>query len=64
MIEAVRGVVERAAAAGVAAACFSATPEGARRWLDLGVRMVMVGVDTQILLPALRGVAAASRPQP
>ena len=46
------------------AACFSATPEGARRWFDLGVRMVMAGVDTQILLPALRAVVAAARPQP
>jgi 4-hydroxy-2-oxoheptanedioate aldolase len=63
VLEAVQDVVERAAAAGVAAACFSATAEGARRWLDLGVRMVMVGVDTQILLPALRAVVAAGRAQ-
>ena len=64
VIEAVQGVVERAEAAGVAAACFSATAEGARRWLDLGVRMVMIGVDTQILLPALRGVVDAGRAKP
>jgi 4-hydroxy-2-oxoheptanedioate aldolase len=64
VVDAVRDVVDRAAAAGVAAACFSATPEGARRWFDLGVRMVTVGVDTQILLPAFRAVGAASRAQP
>jgi|SRR5947209_520778 len=63
VLEAVQGVVDRASAAGVVAACFSATPEGARRWFDLGVRMVMTGVDTQILLPALRAVVTTSRPQ-
>ena len=60
--EAVRSVIERAAAAGVAAAVFSPTAAGAGRWLQAGARLVTVGVDTQIALPAFRSVVEAIRP--
>jgi 4-hydroxy-2-oxoheptanedioate aldolase len=61
VIAAVRSVVERAAAVDVAAACFSPSVEGARRWLDAGARLVTVGVDTQILLPAFRALVDGVR---
>src|SRR3954469_15377844 len=61
VVEAVRSVVERAAAVGVAAACFSPAVEGARRWLDAGARLVTVGVDTQIVLPAFRSLVDGVR---
>src|SRR3954466_7645162 len=61
VVAAVRSVVERAAAVGVAAACFSPAVDGARRWLDAGARLVTIGVDTQILLPAFRAVVDGVR---
>lgn len=61
VVAAVQDVITRAAAAGVASVVFSATPEGARRWLATGARLVTVGVDTQILLPALRAVVTGAR---
>src|SRR4051812_6174888 len=61
VIAAVRSVVERAAAVGVAAACFSPAVEGARRWLEAGARLVTVGVDTQIVLPAFRSLVDGVR---
>ena len=63
VVAAVRSVVDRAAAVHVAAACFSPTVEGARRWLDAGARLVTVGVDTQILLPALHALVDGVRRQ-
>src|SRR3954466_9410133 len=61
VVAAVRSVVERAATVGVAAACFSPAVDGARRWLDAGARLVTIGVDTQILLPAFRAVVDGVR---
>src|SRR3954469_24048101 len=61
VIAAVRSVMERAAAVGVAAACFSPAVEGARRWLEAGARLVTVGVDTQIVLPAYRSLVDGVR---
>jgi len=63
VVAAVRSVVERAAAAGVAAACFSPTVDGAARWLDAGAQLVTLGVDTQIILPAMRSLVDAVRRQ-
>jgi 4-hydroxy-2-oxoheptanedioate aldolase len=64
VVAAVRSVVERAAAAGMAAACFSPSVDGARRWLDAGARLVTVGVDTQIVLPAFRSLVDGVRRRP
>jgi 4-hydroxy-2-oxoheptanedioate aldolase len=61
VVEAVRSVVERAGSVGMAAACFSPSVEGARRWLDAGARLVTVGVDTQIVLPAFRALVDGVR---
>jgi 4-hydroxy-2-oxoheptanedioate aldolase len=61
VVAAVRSVIERAGAVDVAAACFSPSVEGARRWVAAGARLVTVGVDTQILLPAFRSLVDGMR---
>src|SRR3954469_468134 len=61
VVAAVRSGVERAAAVGAAAACSPPAVEGARRWLDAGARLVAVGVDTQIVLPAFRSLVDGVR---
>jgi 4-hydroxy-2-oxoheptanedioate aldolase len=62
VVQAVRSVIERASTAGVAAACFSPGIAGGRRWLEAGARLVTVGVDTQVLLPAYQALAEGVRP--
>ncbi len=54
--EAVRNVVTSARTHGVATSVFADRPESARRWLELGVRMVTFSVDTAMIL---RGFGAA-----
>src|SRR4051794_30596116 len=61
VVAAVRSVVERAAAERVAAACFSPTVEGARRWLGAGARLGALGVGTPIVLPAFRALVDGVR---
>lgn len=60
IVAAVADVIARARTAGVAAAVFSATVEGARRWRQAGARLITVGVDTQIALGAFRAVVAGT----
>ena len=61
VVAAVADAIERAVGAGVAAAVFSASPAGARRWAHAGAQLLTVGVDTQIALPAFRAVVAGAR---
>jgi 4-hydroxy-2-oxoheptanedioate aldolase len=60
VVAAVADVIVRAQAAGVAAAVFSASVEGAGRWRQAGARLITVGVDTQIALAAFTAVAAGA----
>jgi 4-hydroxy-2-oxoheptanedioate aldolase len=63
VVETVRNLVEKGRARDVATAVFAPTPAAARRWLDLGVGMVALSVDTGMLLDGMRmAVAAVSRP--
>jgi 4-hydroxy-2-oxoheptanedioate aldolase len=63
VVETVRGLVERGRENGVATAVFAPTPVAARRWLELGVRLVALSVDTALVLDGMRrAVAAVRRP--
>jgi len=54
VVEAVGDLVERGHARGVATAVFAPTPTAARRWLDLGVRLVGLSIDTAAILAGFR----------
>lgn len=54
VVEAVRELIERGRERGVATAVFAPTPAAARRWLDLGVRLVGLSVDTAAILAGFR----------
>jgi 2-keto-3-deoxy-L-rhamnonate aldolase RhmA len=60
VVETVAGLVERGRALGVATAVFTPTPEAARRWLDLGVRLVALSVDTALALDGFRRAVTAT----
>lgn len=59
--EAVRDLVSRASARGVATSVFADKAESARRWLELGVRMVTFSVDTALTFRAFREAVGALR---
>ena len=61
VVETVRGLVEKGRAHGVATAVFAPTPEAARRWLSLGVRLVALSVDTGLILGGFRAALAQVR---
>jgi len=61
VVETVQSVIAKCKAQGVTAGIFAGTPEVAKRWIGEGVTLVGVGVDTGILLTALRGVVEATR---
>jgi len=61
VVETVRGLVERGRDRGVATAVFAPTPEAARRWLELGVRLVALSVDTGLMLQGFRAALAETR---
>jgi 4-hydroxy-2-oxoheptanedioate aldolase len=61
VVSMVRDVVERGRDLGVATAVFAPTPEAARRWLDLGVRLVALSVDTGLMLEGFRAALAEVR---
>ncbi len=54
VVEAVRELVERGREQGVVTAVFAPTAAAARRWLDLGVRLVGLSVDTAAILAGFR----------
>jgi 4-hydroxy-2-oxoheptanedioate aldolase len=57
----VERVVAQARARGMAVAVFAPTAKTARRWLDLGVGFVALGVDTAHILAGFRAVLAEVR---
>ena len=61
VVETVRGLVEKGHGRGVATAVFAPTPEAARRWLGLGVRLVALSVDTGLILEGFRAALAEVR---
>ena len=60
VVETVARLVERGRALGVATAVFAPTPEAARRWLGLGVRLVALSVDTALALDGFRRALTAT----
>jgi 4-hydroxy-2-oxoheptanedioate aldolase len=56
--EAVKNVVASARAHGVATCVFAEQPESARRWIEMGVRMVTLSVDTALILRGFRAAIA------
>jgi 2-keto-3-deoxy-L-rhamnonate aldolase RhmA len=60
VVETVADLVERGRAVGVATAVFAPTPEAARSWLDLGVRLVALSVDTALALDGFRRAVTAT----
>jgi len=61
VVEKITEIVGKAQKLSLATAIFTPTPEGARKWLRLGVRLVAVGVDAAHVLAGLRSVNLASR---
>ncbi|WP_102958173.1 HpcH/HpaI aldolase family protein [Mangrovicella endophytica] len=61
VLDKMTGVIDEAKRHSLATAVFAPTPQGARRWMELGVRLVACGVDTGHLFQALRSAAAAVR---
>jgi 4-hydroxy-2-oxoheptanedioate aldolase len=59
--EAVRKVVASARAHGVASSVFAERSESARRWVELGVRLVALSVDTAMILHGFRATIAERR---
>jgi 2-keto-3-deoxy-L-rhamnonate aldolase RhmA len=50
VVEMVREIIDRGRARGVAASVFASTTDAAVRWLALGVRLVVLSVDTGLIL--------------
>jgi 2-keto-3-deoxy-L-rhamnonate aldolase RhmA len=61
VIEAVLRVHKLATASGVATGAFAPTPEAARGWLDRGLQLIALSVDTRLVLDGMRRAAAATR---
>ena len=61
VVEAVGELIAKGRAAGVATAVFAPTPEAVRRWLNLGVRLVALSIDTALILDGMRAAARAAR---
>jgi 4-hydroxy-2-oxoheptanedioate aldolase len=57
----IEGIVRTSTSSGVATAVFAPTPALARRWLDLGVRLVAVSFDTALALDGFRSARNALR---
>lgn len=62
VVEHVREIAGEAEAVGIASAVFAPTPEAARDWLDAGVRLVALSVDTHLALAGMRAAVSATRP--
>jgi 4-hydroxy-2-oxoheptanedioate aldolase len=61
VVETVEVVVKQARARSVTTAVFTPNAEGARRWLERGITMIAVGVDTAHILDGMKRVTAAVR---
>lgn len=64
VFEAASDIVERAGLAGRATSIFAPHAEAARRWLDAGVRLVVMSVDTALMRQGLLDAARAARGVP
>lgn len=60
---AARDIVSRCADAGKATAIFAPAPEDARRWIDAGVGLVVLSVDTALVRSGFETAVAAARPR-
>ena len=61
VVAAIGEVIAACAAAQVTSAIFAGTPEAARHWINRGVRLAGVGVDTAHLMRALRQIVTETR---
>jgi len=61
VLEAFQRVIDACQARGVATSAFAATPQAARRWIEIGVGMVTVSVDTALILQGFRAAIADLR---
>lgn len=59
VVACIESIVREAAAQQVATAVFAPTPAMARRWRDLGVRLVALGFDTALALQGFRAAREA-----
>lgn len=64
VLERMRAVMEAAHGRGLSPAVFAPTPAAARRWLEMGARIVACGVDTGHLFRAFQETAIACRETP
>jgi 4-hydroxy-2-oxoheptanedioate aldolase len=61
VVEAVRDVLARIRAGGVAAGVYAPTPEAAARWLDAGAGLVALSADSAMLVRSLSDWAAKAK---
>ena len=62
VLDCIRRVRDRAVAQDKAAAIFAPDPRGAREWLDAGIRLVALSVDTLLIAEGFRTAHASARP--
>src|SRR5262245_45733056 len=60
VIAAIESIVACAASHRMVTAIYAPTPTLARRWLDLGVRVVALGYDTALILDAFKNIRTAA----
>jgi 4-hydroxy-2-oxoheptanedioate aldolase len=58
VLETVEGIIERAHARAVSTAVFAPNPSAASRWMDRGVHLVALSVDTALILDGFRAAVA------
>jgi 4-hydroxy-2-oxoheptanedioate aldolase len=61
VVEKVDGLIAKAQQLSLATAIFTPSPAGAKKWIEKGVKLVALGVDTDFLMSAVRSATAAAR---
>ena len=61
VVEKVDGIMAKANQLSLATAIFSPTPAGAKKWMQKGVKLVALSVDTDVLASGMRAVSTAAR---
>jgi 4-hydroxy-2-oxoheptanedioate aldolase len=61
VIETIEEVIAACAAKKMSSGIFAATPDSARRWIASGVTFIGLGVDTALMLQAMRGAVEGVR---
>jgi 4-hydroxy-2-oxoheptanedioate aldolase len=61
VVETIEAIIAVCRAKGMSCGIFSATPDNARHWIDRGVTFVGLGVDTALVLKAMRGAVDGVR---